>query len=145
MKLIYNAALNAAIYIDSLDKPEESDRIKIWDSEKRYLDYFPIETLIRSAQDTKKSLCNEYLARCYAIARCKDIFELISVTSTDSFVVTPKKNTRALWEYLLSASGTPSTDINKNCSLPIEQQIEELRTYDNINFVGDYILLNLDV
>ena len=49
LKLINNKNIKGNFYIENFDEREEEDRVKIYDSDKNYLDYLPIkedETLI---------------------------------------------------------------------------------------------------
>lgn len=43
LKLINNKNINGKFYIENFDEREEKDRVKIYDSDKNYLDYLPIE------------------------------------------------------------------------------------------------------
>lgn len=43
LKLINNKNINGHFFIENFDEREEQDRVKIYDSDKNYLDYLPLE------------------------------------------------------------------------------------------------------
>ena len=45
LKLINNKNINGNFFIENFDKREEQDRIKIYDSDKNYLDYLPLDQI----------------------------------------------------------------------------------------------------
>lgn len=74
-----------AISIETLMNPrEEEDRIKIYDSDDRYLDYFPLETLIDGACEMETTVEEEYTTRLGAFREADDIEELIGLLTTDA-------------------------------------------------------------
>lgn len=53
-----------AIYIESLNgNRDEQDRIKIFDSDRKYIDYFSIEMLEDCAREMETTLEEEYAVR----------------------------------------------------------------------------------
>lgn len=61
------------IYVECFNAREEKDRIKIFDSHKRYLDYFSIEYLIEHAKInncTKLQQLNKYLE---GLKQCSEV------------------------------------------------------------------------
>ena len=45
LKLINNKNINGNFFIENFDEREEQDRIKIYDSDKNYLDYLPLDQI----------------------------------------------------------------------------------------------------
>ena len=45
MRKINNKNINGNFFIENFDKREEQDRIKIYDSDKNYLDYLPLDQI----------------------------------------------------------------------------------------------------
>lgn len=45
MRKINNKNINGKFYIENFDEREEEDRVKIYDSDKNYLDYLPLEQI----------------------------------------------------------------------------------------------------
>ena len=143
MKKTFVHFLNAFVYIDELGNPEEYDRIKIWDSKQEYLDYFPIETLISASEECGRTLKEEYNIRCQAIENASDINELISLASTDEYIIAPISSMRPIWAELLASDAFTEDDIDTALNWSIGEQIEYLqRLY--VNFIGNFALLNKD-
>ena len=77
------------ISVETLMYPrEEEDRIKIYDSDMKYLDYFQLETLIDGACDMETTVEEEYATRLKAFREEDDIGTLISLLTTDCIGVT---------------------------------------------------------
>ena len=72
------------ISVETLIYPRsEEDRIKIYDSDDKYLDYFSVEGLYNSACEMETTLEEEYAARLRSF-REEDNFEtLVSLLTTD--------------------------------------------------------------
>ena len=141
MKKLFVHSLNAFIYIDELNNSEEDDRIKIWDSKQEYLDYFPIETLIAASEECSRTLKEEYDIRCRAIENASDINELISLVSTDEYIIAPISSMRLIWTELLASDAFTEDDIDTALNWSIGEQIEYLRRL-YVNFIGNFALLN---
>ena len=45
LKLINNKNINGNFFIENFDEHEEKDRVKIYDSDEKYLDYLPIDQI----------------------------------------------------------------------------------------------------
>lgn len=45
LKLINNKNINGDFFIENFDEREEEDRVKIYDSDKNYLDYLPLDQI----------------------------------------------------------------------------------------------------
>lgn len=72
------------IYVETLMySRSEEERIKIYDSDSRYLDYFSVEELYNSACEMETTIEEEYAARLRAF-REEDNFEcLVHLLTTD--------------------------------------------------------------
>ena len=66
----------------------EEDRIKIYDSDDRYLDYISLQTLIDSACEMETTVEEEYATRIRAFREADDINTLVSLLTTDCIGVT---------------------------------------------------------
>lgn len=66
----------------------EEDRIKIYDSDDRYLDYIPLQTLIDSACEMETTVEEEYAARLKAFRETDDIGTLVQLLTMDYISVT---------------------------------------------------------
>lgn len=144
MKKILISALHTHIFIDEFDFPEEEDRIKVWDTDGRYVDYFPIETLLSAAEECKIPLREEYETRCTAIAHSSDIRELISIISTDEFIIAHKEQLRPIWEEVLASDAYSDNDIETALSWSVEEQLCYLKSFHDVNIIGDFVLFNKD-
>lgn len=72
------------ISIETLMCPrEEEERIKIYDSDDRYLDYIPLQSLIDSACEMGTTVEEEYAARLKAFREEDNIYTLVSLLTTD--------------------------------------------------------------
>lgn len=60
------------LYIESVDDREETDRIKIYDSKLRYLDYLPTESV--SPYETLEQYCNKVIRR---LEECDTVEEVV--------------------------------------------------------------------
>lgn len=145
MKKILLPALHTYIFIDDFDFPEEEDRIKVWDTNGRYVDYFPIETLLSAAEERRTSLREEYETRCTAIAHSSNIYELISIISTDEFIIAHEAQLRPIWEEVLASDAYSDDDIEKALNWSSEEQIRYLKSFYDVNIIGSFILLNKEV
>lgn len=143
MKKLFIESLNAFLFIDELKNPEEKDRIKVWDSNHEYIDYFPIETLIDAAAGCNKTLEDEYNTRCLAIESATDINELIGIVSTDEFIIAPTSDMRPIWKDYFSAD-TSNESVEEALNWSMAEQIKFLRLMYDVNFIGNYALLNKD-
>ena len=73
------------ISIETLTYPrEEEDRIKVYDSDDRYLDYFYVEQLYESACEMKTTLEEEYATRLRQIRNAETIDDLIATITADA-------------------------------------------------------------
>lgn len=114
-----------AISIETLMHPRsEEDRIKIYDSDDRYLDYFSVEELYDSACEMETTIEEEYAARLRAF-REEDNFEnLVHLLTTDYITVTD--NAFALMR-----------EFNAEC-------IHDLEDNEYINRIGKHYIIMRD-
>ena len=77
------------ISIETLMHPREvEERIKIYDSDDRYLDYIPLQTLIDSACEMETTIEEEYATRLKAFREEDSIENLVQLLTTDCIGVT---------------------------------------------------------
>jgi hypothetical protein len=122
-----------SIYIEELfSKREEEERIKIYDSNKKYMDYFDVEHLQDCANEMGHSLRWEYYTRINNFTEANYIEDLTQLIYTDllhaSYIT---KNWRDGAEYL---------KIN-NISICNLTEFEE---NEYVNKVGDYYIILSD-
>ena len=67
-----------------IDQRSEEDRIKIYDSDDRYLDYFSVEALYESACEMETTLEEEYATRLWQIRNAETIDDLIATITVDA-------------------------------------------------------------
>lgn len=68
------------IFVETLAyKREEDDRVKIYDSDGKYLDYFTIEELEHSAKEMETTIEEEYAARILAFRDEDDFGTLVTL------------------------------------------------------------------
>lgn len=72
------------ISIETLMYPRsEEDRIKIYDSDDKYFDYFSVETLCNSACEMETTIEEEYAARLKAFREADTFEDLVLLLTTD--------------------------------------------------------------
>lgn len=70
------------IYIESLNgNREKQDRIKIFDSDKKYIDYFSIETLENYARERGITIEEEYAGMVWVFKKITKLYELLHYIS----------------------------------------------------------------
>lgn len=107
------------LFIEELNNVEEKGRIKIYDSEKRYLDYRSFETLEDFARINKTSLEEEYQIFIERLESDITIENLISNFIDNRYDLITK-------------------DWKKTASLLEENSEEELLNNEWVNKIGDY-------
>lgn len=70
------------LYMESESEREESDRIKIYDSQKRYLEYLPLSGV--SENSTITSYCNEVIKH---LEECGSIDEVLKYLGIEAYTV----------------------------------------------------------
>ena len=82
------------IYVETLVDPrEEEDRIKIYDSDTKYIDYFSGEFLTECAEEMEHSIEEEYAARLQSWRYEKNICQLLDMICSNWVTITMDKNT----------------------------------------------------
>lgn len=77
------------ISIETLMHPrEEEERIKIYDSDDRYLDYIPLQSLIDSACEMETTVEEEYAARLKAFREEDDLRTFVQLLTMNYMSVT---------------------------------------------------------
>lgn len=113
-----NAKLNeiktkfGTIYIEPLNgEREEQDRIKIFDSDKKYIDYFSVEFLEDCATEMGTTLEEEYAARVRNLRETETINELLWCISKNiiNWTETPLE-----FAAYVNAEGVTETEIYNN-------------------------------
>ena len=107
MKLINNKNINGKLYIENFDEREEKDRVKIYDSDKNYLDYLPLEQI--DVEDTQiEEQYNNYIEM---LESFKTVEEMLDWLVCDcEFIGTKKETIQYLHEEL--NWDLPSKDYN---------------------------------
>ena len=76
MKEIKIKALNTTIYADEL-KATTDGKIRVYDTNKNYLDYIEEETLFRKSNDTDTNVESEYMKWIESFENARTIAELL--------------------------------------------------------------------
>lgn len=71
------------VYIESLIAPEEEERIKIFDSNEKYIDYFPFDYLQDNADQKGITLEEEYAHQVQRLRTAISIEELVARITED--------------------------------------------------------------
>ena len=66
----------------------EEDRIKIYDSDDRYLDYFSLEELFDAAAEMETTVEEEYATRLKAIREEENVGTFVSLLTSDCVAIT---------------------------------------------------------
>lgn len=120
-----------SIYIEELfSKREEEERIKIYDSNKKYMDYFDVEHLQNCADEMKHSLRWEYCTRIQNLIETEYIEDLAQLIYSDLHASFITKN----WK-----EGADFLKINiSHCTLT------EFKENEYVNQIGDYYVILSD-
>lgn len=117
-----------AIYIEELnEKRDEEERIKCFDSQMKYFDYFSLESLMESAEQKKCSIENILNLYIEGIKECITIYDFC--------------------EYMVVGYELITKDLQKACDfmnlLCIDEynSEEELLTNEWVNKIGEYYVI----
>lgn len=106
------------ISVETLMHPrEEEDRIKIYDSDDRYLDYFSVEELYDRACEMETTIEEEYATRLKAFREEDNFDTLVSLLTTDCVANTDKP-----------------MELERELNIKVDE-------YEYINRIGKYYLL----
>lgn len=76
------------IYIESLAYPrEEEERIKVYDSDTNYIDYFSVEMLQDCADTLKMTIEEEYAKRIISFKSALRFGELLQYITTEDYAI----------------------------------------------------------
>ena len=123
-----------SIYIEELfSKREEEERIKIYDSNKNYMDYFDVEHLQNCADELHYSLKEEYNTRIHNFINASTIHDLaLLIYSYEDFEIVKGNN----WTKGAECLGL---DLNN-----ISQAAYDFFNNDYVNRIGDYYVILSD-
>jgi len=114
-----------SIFIEEFGDQEEKERIKVFDSNMGYLDYFPVESIYRLA-DKKGLMPREWLEELYTkCENAEDIWQLLDLVLGEPFT------TPLSWEELLAELAAESIDTTTLTK-------ENIADASDINCIGDY-------
>ena len=116
------------IYIEGLNsKREEEDRIKVFDSEKKYIEYFSIEFLEDYCRVENHALEEEYQLRIKNLKECDTIESLVGSILLD-------------WD-LITVNWFEAAD-RLGIDYPIKQMVlDELKGNEYVNKIGEYYIV----
>ncbi|MDD5980144.1 MAG: hypothetical protein PUC23_03430 [bacterium] len=118
------------IYIEELYDREEVDRVKIFDSELKYMDYYGIEMLENNALEMNHTLEEEYQILIKCFKECFSITELVGIImGTDNFKITVN------W---LEVANCLEIDYYSEK----EMILEEISGNEYVNKIGDYYIIS---
>ena len=136
----YNVSLTkiktkfGCIFIEKLfDKREEEERIKIYDSNKNYMDYFDLQHLQNCAEEMQYSLKDEYNSRIKNFVNATSIQDLaLLIYSYEDFEIVKGNN----WTKGAKRLGLDLTNIT--------QAAHDFFNNDYVNRIGDYYVILSD-
>lgn len=136
MREIYLKNLNAKIYIDDVSIVNEQDfdgKIRVYDSNKKYLDYIEIETFERLSNRLETNLEHIYNAQVSVLESVCSIKSLLHLLGTRA-IVCHQDN---LHEIELQYRGDKYFDM-----LDEQGKRKLLAQNDYINIIGEYWIYN---
>jgi len=114
-----------SVFIEEFGDQEENERIKVFDSNMGYLDYFPVESIYRLA-DEKGLMPREWLEGLFTKCEsAEDIWQLLDLILDEPFT------TPLSWEELLAELAAESIDTTTLTK-------ENIADAGDINRIGDY-------
>lgn len=126
------------LYMEHESEREELDRIKIYDSKHRYLEYLPLDSV--SEYETVTQYCNKVIRR---LEQCETTDEILSYLGIESYTL--GKTWTDLLEDIYNFDGYEfDEDTKKYVELPSREEITEQSVMDNdcVNVIGDTLVLN---
>lgn len=143
MKEIYLKNLNASIYIDSADVVNEKDfdgKIRVYDSNKNYFDYFEEDTFWTWAEEMQTSFKFEYELEVITLSRVESLEELLEHFCINSYTIA----TEDCLDPILEAFWCHLELFEKLKKLTLEEQRAWLLSETNTIKVGKYYVLLWD-
>ena len=128
------------LYMEKEDEREEADRIKIYDSQKRYLEYLPLASVSENSSIT--SYCNEVAKR---LEECDSIDEMLKYLGIEAYTVGTSwtdllediygldnyEYDSSIGKYILVADGTEITE-------------QTVLSNEYVNIIGAHYVLNCE-
>lgn len=137
MREIYLNNLNASIYIDDVSIVNEQDfdgKIRVYDSNKKYLDYIEVETFERLSNRLETNIEHIYNAQVSALESVCSIKSLLRFLLGTRAIVCHQDN---LHEIELQYRGDKYFDM-----LDEQGKRKLLAQNDYINIIGEYWIYN---
>lgn len=126
------------LFMEAENEREESDRIKLFDSQSRYLEYLPLESV--SEYETIAQYCNKVIRR---LEECETVEEILSYLGINSY--TTGKSWTHLLEDIYSLDGYDYDSVaDIYYELPSGEEITRhtVLKNDHVNIIGlTYVLL----
>lgn len=129
------------LFMEAEDEREESDRIKLYDSYSRYLEYLPLESV--SPYETVAQYCNKVIRR---LEECDSVDEVLEYLGISSYKT--GKSWTHLLEYIYSVDGYDyDSDADIYYELPSEEEITRDTVLKNecVNIIGYTYILRCDL
>lgn len=128
------------LFMETEDERAESDRIKIYDSQSRYLEYLPLERLLPN--ETIKQYCDKVVHR---LGKCDTVEEILNYLGIDSYTIGESwmdllEDIYGFDGYEYDLATDKYTEVSSGCEIT-EQSV--LNNYC-VNIVGDAFVLNCD-
>lgn len=141
--MIYNKSNEAfeyegVLYMEAENEREETDRIKIYDSKNRYLEYLPLESV--SEYETVSQYCNKVIRR---LEECETVEEIVEYLGIESYTI--GTSWTDLLEDIYKFDGYEyDSETEKYITVPDGEEITERKVLDNdwVNRIGDNLILN---
>lgn len=128
------------LYMEKETEREEADRIKIYDSKERYLEYLSISSV--SEYESVTQYCNKVIRH---LEGCTAIEEILFYLGIESYTV--GKDWTDLLEDIYTHEGYEYDEkAQKYIELPDGDEITEQSVMENeyVNVIGDLFVLNCD-
>lgn len=127
------------LFMEAENEREESDRIKIYDSLSRYLEYLPLASV--SPYETVAQYCNKVIRR---LEDCYTVDEILNYLSIGSY--TTGKSWTDLLEDIYGFDGYEYGDSGKYFELPSGNEITERDVMENdyVNVIGETYVLQCE-
>lgn len=128
------------LFMEAEDEREESDRIKLYDSCSRYLEYLPLESI--SPYETVAQYCNKVIRR---LEECDSVDEVLEYLGISSY--TTGQSWTHLLEDIYSFDGYDyDSDADIYYELPSEEEITRDTVLKNecVNIIGSTYILRCD-
>ncbi len=128
------------LFMEAEAEREESDRIKLYDSYSRYLEYLPLESV--SPYESVAQYCNKVIRR---LEECDSVDEILKYLSISSYTI--GKSWTDLLEDIYHLDGYEyDSDTDKYIALPSGEEITEQSVLNNdyVNIIGETFVLNCD-